>query len=144
MAPRTAYTGGMSTTQHPEEGTIMGRTKAVQNPLAEITGGVEFTGTQYAEALKVRTAAMHGHAEGTVDTETKNAARAVVRRARNAIKKAGLTVDQWREAEQVRETALAESKKAARKPRSRKPAASTEVAVPEVTEPPVESEADAA
>lgn len=110
---------------------MSGSRKAPQNPLAIVTGGVSFTGTQYAQALATRTLAMHGHAEGTVDTETKNAARAVVRRARNEIKKAGMSVEEWRSAEATRETALAESKKVARKPRAKK----AEVAAPEVTVP---------
>lgn len=113
----------------------MSGSRKAPNPLAEITGGVSFTGTEYAEALATRTLAMHGHAEGTVDTETKNAARAVVRRARNEIKKAGMSVEEWRTAEATRETALAESKKAARKPRAKKSDPKAEVATPEVTEP---------
>lgn len=94
----------------------------------EVTGGLEFTGTQYSEMLAIRLTAMHGFAGGTVDAETKNKARAAVRNARKAIQNAGLTVDEWREAEQAREAALTqpEAPKDAtpRKPRAKKVAKS--------------------
>lgn len=91
---------------------------------AEVTGGLEFTGSDYSQMLAIRLTAMHGNAEGTVDDATKNKARAAVRNARKAIQNAGFSVDEWRELEKAREAALVqpEAPKAAtpRKPRTRK------------------------
>lgn len=84
----------------------------------QVTGNTEFTGSQYTEFLATRIAAMKGFAEGTVTLEDKNAARAQVRNARNAIRKADLTVEEWRKAEEIREAALTAPKRS----RSRKPA----------------------
>jgi hypothetical protein len=103
------------------EGTTMARTKV------QTTGNTPFTGTQYTEFLSTRLAAMKGHAEGTVDTATKNAARAVVRQARKVIAGTGMTVEEWRTVEETREAELA----ATRVHKPRQPKADP---VPEVTE----------
>lgn len=87
----------------------------------QTTGNTPFTGEEYKSYLEVRRQAMQGFADETVDQATKNAARALVRNARKAIQNTGMTVVEWREAEEVREAeALVqaeqakEAKKAAR------------------------------
>lgn len=82
----------------------------------QFTGGTEFTGTQYTQALATRTVAMKGFAEGTVDAATKNAARAEVRRMRKAINATELSVPEWRQAEAEREAAQKASRKRSRTP----------------------------
>ena len=83
----------------------MARTKT------QTTGNTPFTGTQYAEMLSVRKAAMAGFAEGTVSAEDKGAARAQVRQARKVINATGASVSEWREAEEIREAALPKGRK---------------------------------
>lgn len=100
----------------------MARTAKTQAPVA--TGGTVFTGSEYAEMLNIRKAAMAGFAGNTVDAATKNAARAAVRNARKAIQAAGFDVKSWREAEELREAELAaaqQPKARTRRPRTPKP-----------------------
>lgn len=82
----------------------------------QFTAGTAFTGTQYTEALAIRTAAMHGFAEGTVDAATKSAARAAVRSMRKAINATEFSVPEWRQAEAEREAAQKASRKRSRTP----------------------------
>lgn len=101
------------------------------------TGGTAFTGTEYQQYLDIRREAMAGFADGTVDATAKNLARAVVRNARKAITATGMTVDEWREAERVREAEVAAAK--TRKPRSAKKAATPAPAEAETVTPENES-----
>lgn len=87
------------------------------------TGNTPFTGTQYAALLETRRIAMAGFAEGTVDTATKNAARAAVRNARKAVDATGMSMSEWREAEQAREDALKASRSRARQAKKEQAAA---------------------
>lgn len=92
------------------------------------------TDEQYKELLATRLAAMHGFAEGTVDAETKNAARAAVRNARKVRKNEAELLEAHRQAELDKAAARSEAaKKAAATRKARKPATSAE-SVPEVTE----------
>lgn len=113
------YAVCMAINQHAQGGTIMARSAKTQSAVA--TGGVAITGSQYKELLDTRQLAMHGFAEGTVDAATKAAARTAVRNARKLINanEDGLSVAEWRQAEELREAEL----KAAQQPkvRTRKP-----------------------
>ena len=82
------------------------------------TNGTAFTGTEYSEALANRGVAMKAFDAGEMDAATKSGFRAIVRQMRNAITKSGMTVQEWREAEQIREAALTQSRKRSRKPRT--------------------------
>ncbi len=84
------------------------------------------TDEQYQELLAIRLAAMKGFDAGTVDAETKNKARAAVRKARTVRKAEAAVITTWNAFQAEQEAAkakAAEEKKAARKPRTRKAAA---------------------
>lgn len=96
------------------------------------------TDAEYQELLATRLVAMHGYADGTVDTATKNAARAAVRKARTVRKaeEASGVLPAWRDHEAALEAAKAAKP---RRPRAKKV---TEPEAPVVTDPEVKDETE--
>ena len=80
------------------------------------TNGTTFNGTQYSQALAERGVAMQAFEKGEINATQKNAARATVRQMRNQITRSGMSVTEWRQAEEIREAEV----KASRRPRTRK------------------------
>lgn len=118
LTAATAYTGAMTTTQHPEKGSTMTRTRKT----TEVTIPT-VTDEQYLDLLAIRLGAMKGFAATpqTVDEETKNKARAAVRNARKVRKNEAAILVAYRQHLDAQAQARSDAaKKAASTRRSRK------------------------
>lgn len=69
----------------------------------QTTGNIKLSGTTYSKHLEARQIAMKAFEAGTVNEDTMKAARAVVRQDRKLITSTGMTVTEWRAAEELRQ-----------------------------------------